>query len=1250
MVDFSDTELRNASARFFVGSFIPSFLGGANDPESLHEQIVEAAKTVFVLNPTAIFSLAALVRNKTNELLSRQIDLVEDMLIVSEDVVQLQNLILPANSSTLLRNAATNLLNVETSASIKGRPELGQFSRQIDEFAEQFRPLISGSKLRFHPDEARQLLLDDFQELTKTHETLLTLLSNLSSLLAVYEALDISSILATTSIARTRSVLLDLADQVQTGEQSNNQSTSRNFLLTVLAAKASVKSLSEFVVPNQKYALKSDGTGFATKGIIGRSSKSLGSGPPFLMRPTGQAIPAQILSNEGPWLLDDLSQTSLSIVVDGGGTQTVDLSGVQGPGIHGTIEGPWPDSILHPTWPGPAAATAAPPVLASNYDAANMFHIVVDNNSYTWTTLRWGFIQDSGVSLMEGEDTSAGVAPAPRDSTVPSNIPDTPPTNNNLLISDYWTTVRMQPPIKLGFIHLGATIHFLFPTVVPGSSSSSAAVDNAGFASWSVSGADQLGNPQAWAEVKSTRWTHLFRARILTELTLLKNVAITISGSTVTGPATSFEAHYVGFYIRTGTAPTFERYEIIRFISDTQIEVDFRGDTVANQTVGLFGSRGDYTQVSFFPDLLINTRDVADSDNLGPHNVRDTVSVVVSPVTKTSSIPSGLPTGSISEVVTALNDESNGSHGSNKYAHASYHVLFKEQPGGANKLTIEGRSRFMPEHLRLSTSYSSVDGTFASFTNPVLASGSSATLVSISTSRQLWSGMTGLAANNIGDSIVISGAATAANNGTFEIVDISKDTPPATVDPLVGAPIAGSPIIYNPNGTGTDANSGSISWQVVRVEESFPAPKQAIRITNTATHVFGFSPNQRTANTQSVYLDTAILSALVRNSVSGLTVTEVPTVLREGQLRTVANTFTVTDTAGVDLAPLGIVSGVSLILLEGGDAGEYIITNVSVSTLTLEFPGGKNSRGFTRNSAPLRYRLIKRRILLTSNSKTRGSSIQVTSAPTSLGFSSLTQFGLSPSLEAVNAAGQKLDLSGLLVGDQINNHQVSSVAASGEFVNLVSGISTEDTSFVFTATSSLETNYRQLAENVQTLLTASSLFSKYRFDENLDFLDGVLSPVVSQGASQLPDVGRLQQVLAELHSMLTSSIRRSTEITTNIPNAALNAEDILASFSAPQSASLNALIAVLQEKGYDRAVELLDVGQLDEFFSVSLAESSFAGNFVSKARASVFDLPVQSQSTSRVTELVTTADTEVVLTDPDTDFSDTVGELEGDLV
>ena len=156
--------------------------------------------------------------------------------------------------------------------------------------------------------------------------------------------------------------------------------------------------------------------------------------------------------------------------------------------------------------------------------------------------------------------------------------------------------------------------------------------------------------------------------------------------------------------------------------------------------------------------------------------------------------------------------------------------------------------------------------------------------------------------------------------------------------------------------------------------------------------------------------------------------------------------------------------------------------------------------------------------------------------------------------------------------------------ATEALVKVLEPVSSEDKSFSFVVTSSLESKLKQVSQSIKTLLSASQMLPKYGFQDNLNQLDGALSPILAQGSFQKSDVGRLALLLADLLSMLTNAIRRGDEITTTVPQASLNFESVIQAFSAPDNLALDSLIDLLQEKGYDRALDLLESGDLSSFF------------------------------------------------------------------
>jgi hypothetical protein len=77
-------------------------------------------------------------------------------------------------------------------------------------------------------------------------------------------------------------------------------------------------------------------------------------------------------------------------LVDGGAPEVIiDLSVIQGPGLHGRNDAPFTSDQLEPVWPGPGGPGAAPPPPIEEYLPKNNLHIMLDPAQYTFTSQEW---------------------------------------------------------------------------------------------------------------------------------------------------------------------------------------------------------------------------------------------------------------------------------------------------------------------------------------------------------------------------------------------------------------------------------------------------------------------------------------------------------------------------------------------------------------------------------------------------------------------------------------------------------------------------------------------------------------------------------------------------------------------------------------------------------------------------------------------------------------------------------------------
>jgi hypothetical protein len=132
--------------------------------------------------------------------------------------------------------------------------------------------------------------------------------------------------------------------------------------------------------------------------------------------------------------------------------------------------------------------------------------------------------------------------------------------------------------------------------------------------------------------------------------------------------------------------------------------------------------------------------------------------------------------------------------------------------------------------------------------------------------------------------------------------------------------------------------------------------------------------------------------------------------------------------------------------------------------------------------------------------------------------------------------------------------------------------------------------------------------------------------------------------VAELLAVLTSSPRRSSEYTVTIPVSPLTLEDLLATYSVAKIPVLDALLNTFLDRKYNRAVQLLQSGQIKEFYATNDETGSFGGAVINTSRTVVQDLPVNASNAWSVDNQQNLATSFREVPDADEDFRDTDGQ------
>lgn len=691
MAQYSNREILNELSQVFRGRIDPTRDAGLVDPQQVHAQILEIAAMCFLSNKGAIYYLAKIVRNTLSLITSQEIAILEDMLIAIENLQFSRNVDgspIGNIGPTDLANADTQLLALDAALSVQNRPELGRFAGAIDKFVSHLSGAVTNAgNLVLPRGEARAILQRDIQLLKGLHPRLLVQMRRLEGMLDNYISADVPTHVSTNAIANVRTLLQEMSQLVANSGSEENLAHARLLLLRALVLKVAIELLQKFQNPDPEAPkLTSDGGGTAAAGVVGGSPNASPSGT-FKLQPTKTgAMPANVLSLPGPWLLDELSTYNLRVKIDGGAEQLFDLTQINGPGLNGRNAAPFLNTQLIPVWPGPPSnPDDPPPPDKDKFKPKNNLHITVDPDSYEFDAEDWFPGGEYDFQVLQDDPFEIGQR-------------------------DFFVQVQMQPPRKLGFKHLGCVVFF------------SVGKD---FDLWRMDGGfigggeqTQIDDIDEWDDPKNDGWPNLFVPRVLTELAeLVSGVTLSfVSTNVYDGPPGTFQSWYVGFYVRryTGFAETpptpnqpppgpYERYEIIKVLSSTRAIIDTRGAFQgAAGTVSIFGEPNDKTVIQFYPDIMAGTDRLKLPESFPRHAF-----VKIAPAVKTARIPFGAG-ANITLLINTLSDPLsplNTTAVNHPMSHPAYFVKFRPVIGAPDKLAIENRTRFEPQKLQIETKF-----------------------------------------------------------------------------------------------------------------------------------------------------------------------------------------------------------------------------------------------------------------------------------------------------------------------------------------------------------------------------------------------------------------------------------------------------------------------------------------------------------------------------------------------------------------
>jgi len=177
-----------------------------------------------------------------------------------------------------------------------------------------------------------------------------------------------------------------------------------------------------------------------------------------------------------------------------------------------------------------------------------------------------------------------------------------------------------------------------------------------------------------------------------------------------------------------------------------------------------------------------------------------------------------------------------------------------------------------------------------------------------------------------------------------------------------------------------------------------------------------------------------------------------------------------------------------------------------------------------------------------------------------------------------------------LVSPVSSVHTITEVADDGYRLEVDPEVPSDLVSNQYKIENSGLTAYNQFIEDLNNW--ESTELEPSKFEENLNELERVLNPILiysKPSAALRNDASNSCSTLKSIYSSLSA---------------------ILASYSVSDIERIDALLDMLQERGLDRAYDLLLLGYIEDFFNLNKDSASYGGNLLEKMRSvAVNDVP-----------------------------------------
>jgi hypothetical protein len=462
--------------------------------------------------------------------------------------------------------------------------------------------------------------------------------------------------------------------------------------------------------------------------------------------------------------------------------------------------------------------------------------------------------------------------------------------------------------------------------------------------------------------------------------------------------------------------------------------------------------------------------------------------------------------------------------------------------------------------------------------------------------------------------------------------------------PALNRHVQASPVANNPGRLSLAARSKMDSYLQIGI--SFPRPKTGpatlVIVERSAHERLGFLAGESDSTN---LLTPAELARWVNEGTAGVLAEVLTTEKGSGdQLSSWVGTTQVSDSSVPDFSVL--VSEGDQIEIRNGTYSRSTRQILSVGSSFLTLSGDD----FRANETGLTYRLFREQVKISTTKTDRGSSIEIVSSPTELGFPSSVHYGSISGFEAVNKRGELFSFGDAALG--IKAGDILRVVGLGEFeivdvgenlLSLAVGLPSNVEGKSFEVKSSAAEAYMLLSSALSTYTTSASLLKKNKLDESIDSIDAALTAAVLPGQNFASSRNKARRILADFLSILTASPRRSDEYVTEIPVSSMNLEDILSGFTVDIVPAMNSLIGAFVERKYNRAVDLLRTGQIVDFFNTNEETGSYGGALIDACRTVDGDLPASPTNAFAVDQTMNTAVASREGPDAEKDFGDTEG-------